>query len=199
MRYHSQQSEDIYLHNKFFNYRDGFFIELGAMDGVEYSNTKFFEDTLGWTGILIEPTYQYQWLVRNRPNCKNYNYAISLTEGEVDFAGYGALGGIVNTLSPSHIKAWGINVANSYKVKSIPIRNLLTDVKKVDFFSVDVEGGEYDVLQTYDWNIPTYIVLIELHEPEKNQLCRDFLISKGFEFDATVGANEVWVNKAFKK
>jgi len=33
----------------------GFFIEAGAYDGVDYSNTLYFEKTLGWTGILVEP------------------------------------------------------------------------------------------------------------------------------------------------
>jgi hypothetical protein len=32
----------------------GTFVELGALDGVLFSNTKFYEDTLGWTGVLIE-------------------------------------------------------------------------------------------------------------------------------------------------
>ena len=36
------------------------------MNGVMYSNTKFFEDSLGWIGILIEPTNQFNSLKVNR-------------------------------------------------------------------------------------------------------------------------------------
>jgi hypothetical protein len=50
--FYSQQGEDIYIYNNFINkiVPDGTFIELGAMDGVIYSNTKFFEDTLKFSG-----------------------------------------------------------------------------------------------------------------------------------------------------
>ncbi len=54
--YFSQSGEDEFLNNNYFlNKKDGIYIELGALDGVLYSNTKFFEDNLNWKGILIEP------------------------------------------------------------------------------------------------------------------------------------------------
>ncbi len=33
----------------------GFFIEAGAHNGHDISNTLYLEKTLGWTGILVEP------------------------------------------------------------------------------------------------------------------------------------------------
>lgn len=53
---------------------------------------------MGFTGILIEPTKNYQKLIINRPNCKNYNYAISNIEGENIFIGDDATAGIVNNI-----------------------------------------------------------------------------------------------------
>jgi hypothetical protein len=38
--------------------RGGFFIEAGAHNGVEASNTLYLEKKLGWTGILVEPNPQ---------------------------------------------------------------------------------------------------------------------------------------------
>ena len=35
--------------------RDGFFIEAGAHDGVEASNTLYLEKKMGWRGLLVEP------------------------------------------------------------------------------------------------------------------------------------------------
>jgi hypothetical protein len=60
--YYSQAGEDEFLNSNYFkNKRDGIYIELGALDGTLYSNTKFFEDQLGWKGILIEPhPYKFQ-------------------------------------------------------------------------------------------------------------------------------------------
>ncbi len=197
--YHSQQGEDSFLHQNFLNYTDGFFIELGAMDGILYSNSLFFERNLNWSGVLIEPTRQFDQLINNRPNCYNFNYAVSEDEGQVEFLGDGALGGIKNLLPEQHIKGWNLNINNSYLVESKPIRKILEgiDIKRVDLFSIDVEGGELEVLKTFDWDIPVYIVLIEIskYDEKKDQECRDFLKSKGFEFDSNVGCNEVWINK----
>ena len=45
--YYSQSGEDEFLNENYFkNKRDGVYIELGALDGVLYSNTKFFEDSI---------------------------------------------------------------------------------------------------------------------------------------------------------
>jgi FkbM family methyltransferase len=202
MSFYSQQDEDRILFEKYLNYEDGFFIELGAMDGVMYSNTLFFENNLRWKGVLIEPTNQYNSLIQNRPNCYNFNYAISENKGFVEFLGDGALGGMTHTMSDKHRIGWNLDQAGpTYSVQSIPISELLStiDIKKVDFFSIDVEGGELEVLHTFDWNIPVYIVLIEINQDlDKNQKCRDFLISKGFEFDMEIGCNEVWINKKNK-
>ena len=39
----------------YINFSNGFFIECGANDGVNQSNTWYFEKYLNWHGILIEP------------------------------------------------------------------------------------------------------------------------------------------------
>ena len=41
---------------KYLNYDNGFFIELGANDGKTQSNTLYFERYRNWNGILIEPS-----------------------------------------------------------------------------------------------------------------------------------------------
>lgn len=206
--FYSQQKEDEILFNKYLNYKNGFFIELGAMDGVRYSNTLFFEKSLNWTGVLIEAMEdQYQRLIRNRPLCHNFNYAVSEVDGFIDFYGGhdDAVGGIVKSMNEAHKKNWGFNNKAPYKIKSKPINKILKDItiKKVDLFSIDVEGAEIDVLNTFDWSIPVYIILIEMidygNEDGKNkcETARQILKEKGFEFDMTLGCNEVWINKKF--
>jgi len=205
--YHSQQQEDYILFQKYLNYRDGTFVELGAMDGNTYSNTLFFENELNWSGVLIEPTDQFEQLKNNRKNCKNYNFAVSIIEGEVEFLGNGALGGMTHTMNSSHRLGW--NLDQTYIpniVKSIPISKILTEakIKKIDLFSIDTEGGEIEVLNSFDWEIPVYIILIELTDDpndevltNKNQQCRELMTKHGFIFDMTIGCNEVWINKTF--
>lgn len=202
--FYSQQEEDKFLFENYLNYKDGFFIELGAMNGVTYNNTLFFENQLGWKGVLIEPSAQYKDLVINRPNCHNFNYAISEIEGEVEFIGDNALGGMIHTMHSKHRQGWNLDQTHStYTVKSIPINKLLENlnIDRVDLFSIDVEGGELEVLNTFDWNIPVYIVLIEVakHDLDKDEACREILRQNGFNFSSDLGCNEIWINKNNKR
>ena len=78
--FYSQQGEDLLIYRNFINIpvKDSIFLELGACDGIIFSNTLFFEKYLGFRGILIEPVKEfYDRLIENRPNniCyNNYSY-----------------------------------------------------------------------------------------------------------------------------
>jgi FkbM family methyltransferase len=169
------------------------------MDGITFSNTKFFEDELNWKGVLIEPTQQFNNLILNRPNCYNFNYAISEKEGEIDFLGHSAIGGILETMNEAHKKQWKLENNVSFKVKSIPLYKIINNlnIKKIDLFSIDVEGGELGILKTMNWNIPVYIVLIELdgHNKDKDSNCREILLNNGFIYNSRIGLDEVWINE----
>jgi FkbM family methyltransferase len=197
--YYSQQNEDKFIYENYLNYKNGFFIELGAMDGITFSNTLFFEKELNWNGMLIEPTIdQFENLKFNRPNCLNFNYAISETDGEIDFLGNHALGGILSKMSDHHRIGWGLDKLPSYKVKSKPFYKILegTNIERVDFFSIDVEGGELDVLKTFNWGIPVYLILIEMDgsNENKDESCRNILLRENFLLESKIGNNEIWIN-----
>ncbi|KAF6201526.1 hypothetical protein GE061_003917 [Apolygus lucorum] len=52
------------------NKKNGFFIEVGALDGETRSNTLYFERFLNWTGLLIEPDpLNFANLLRKKPKC----------------------------------------------------------------------------------------------------------------------------------
>ena len=87
MKYYGQLELDKVLYETFFkDKRDGFFVECGAYDGVDESTCKFFEETMGWKGLNIEPVpYTFERLIKNRPNTINENYAISSKNGVATF------------------------------------------------------------------------------------------------------------------
>ena len=49
----------------FLNFDSGYFVELGANNGVFQSNTLYFEKYRDWHGVLVEP------ILNNYFNCKN--------------------------------------------------------------------------------------------------------------------------------
>lgn len=201
--FYSQQGEDIYIYKNFINkeVNDGIFVELGAMDGICYSNTKFFEDTLKFTGILIEPTIQYNNLIINRPKCDCYNVAINNTSGKVKFLGSHATAGMVYTMSENFRKGWHKDNSNEYYVDSEPINNICkkSNISYIDLMTIDVEGGEQVVLETIDFNIPIYIICIELdnHNIDKDNNCRKILKKNGFILKKRLTINEFWINENY--
>ena len=214
--YYSQSEEDIFLNNTFFkNKRDGVYIELGALDGVLYSNTKFFEDTLNWKGILIEPHVEkFNLLKVNRPNNYLFNNLISCYKEPLKFRYFvdclANVSGVEDTLSQHHFETYFETKTNEF-YKSLSQNTVFinpktlseiiktTHLTHIDFLSLDVEGHEYEVLQSWDFSIPIDLILIETLgvQPDKDELCRQILINNNYKFIQKFKHNEVFVLNAF--
>lgn len=153
---------------KFMNFSYGFFIETGANDGKNQSNTLYFELYKDWTGILIEPIPELAALCRrNRPKCIVENCALVEFEFEepvVEMWHCGLMSLVKGALKSeeaelNHIKK-GISiqseVENTYliKVPAVTLTSVLEkyDVSQVDLFSLDVEGFELNVLKGLDFD-----------------------------------------------
>jgi FkbM family methyltransferase len=203
-KFYSQCGEDKTVYEKYFkDKKDGVFLEMGAMDGVIYSNTKFFEDTLGWTGVLIEPhPYMFQNLATNRPNSKVYNFAISQTRGALNMLinpEHPAVSSISGTASDTFYSGWHKS-STTIKVPTIPLSDVLQHAKldHIDFFSLDVEGSEYDVLCSMLWNVRVGVFLIESfsEDYDRNQGWRNLLVKNGYVFDGNCAHNELWIDSS---
>lgn len=120
---------------EYINYQNGFYIECGANDGVNKSNTWFFEKKLNWKGLLIEPNPKvFVELKKNRSN-KNF-FSNSLIGSFKDESS------IVKMLDTSDsLKNRVINKRitrdNYIRVKSQSLNQILNEIKapkKIDFF-----------------------------------------------------------------
>lgn len=145
----------IYL--DYFGYKtDGFFVDVGAYDGVTASNT-FGLVVAGWEGISYEavPDF-YRRCAENYigyPKVKCINTVVGDRSGYVEFT----VAGMISTYNEHHLKTeyWGPDYAWGKKV-GLPIITLDESLKEnnvkpeFDVFSLDVEGAETDVLQHFD-------------------------------------------------
>jgi FkbM family methyltransferase len=198
--YYSQSKEDIYLNTHYFkDKKNGTYVELGAVDGVLYSNTKFFQDTLNWKGILIEPSpSMFSLLKKNRPNDLVFNEIVSSYTSELEFKvseKYPA----VSTLAMSQLKNWRFGRTKSIYIKPTTLTSIIksTDISYIDLLSLDVEGHEYEVLQSWDFSVPIYLILIEQLEAnkDKNKLCREILEKNGYRYvESIAGDNDIYIN-----
>jgi FkbM family methyltransferase len=134
----------------------GFFIEAGAYDGIFQSNTKILED-FGWDGILIEPSVNsFNQCLTNR-KCYVENCALVSFDYKDEFVS----GNFYNNPRSSILRG-----SSSYSVKAKTLTSILNEkgVTKVDFFSLDVEGYEMEVLKGVDFNkIDINYILIEVN------------------------------------
>jgi FkbM family methyltransferase len=178
MSYNSQWGQDLFLDKEIFKgYRNGIFVDVGAHDGVTINNTLFFEKERGWTGINCEPLPEvFSKLQHNRPNCENLNVAINETDGTAEFMynnGYTEmLSGLVNHYDKRHtdrlnheIKHMGgctqIIHVNTKKLSTVFTEKSITHV---NYLSIDVEGAEYAVIKSIDFDK----VFIDVIEFENN-------------------------------
>jgi len=209
--YYSQCQEDQFLNEHFFkNKRNGIYMELGALDGVLYSNTKFFEDTLQWKGILIEPhPLKFQLLQTNRPRNFLCNSLVSCHKEPLEFRYFAdhhaAVSGVENTLPQSHLDIFFDSNNEFHKTLSqgkmwitpISLSEIVkrSQVNHIDFLSLDVEGHEYEVLQSWDFSVPIDLILIETLgvQPEKDEMCRQLLLSHHYTFITKFQHNEIFI------
>jgi FkbM family methyltransferase len=164
--FHSQDGQDKFLETNIFKgYLNGFYVDVGAHNGISINNTLYFEKNNNWTGINIEPLkIIFDELVNNRPNNINLNCAVCNKDGETDFlcnTGYTEmLSGIKDTFDKRHLnrleyenKQMGSTTevvkVNTKKLETIFDEN---NVSHVNYLSIDVEGGEFEVILSINFD-----------------------------------------------
>lgn len=161
------------------NIQNGFFVEVGANDGILQSNTLLLEKNYGWSGVLVEPSQiAFEKLEKNRPHTKNFHCALGSFEEHNTYI-YGDFDGS----SMSSVDGKRLNKPATSRVLMRSLQSIFDElnVTHVDFFSLDVEGYEFHVLKGIDFERTTFnYFLIEIYEVDYEGIC-SFLFEKGYE------------------
>ncbi len=197
--FYSQYLQDMFVDIVFFNKAEkGYFVDIGAYDGIKFSNSFYFEKNKNWNGIAVEPNKQvFERLKQNR-TCNLINGVISEIDGEVDYMrieGEGEmLSGIVSNFAEKHIdriaesvKDFGgnkfIETVNSNSIKTI-LRQF--KVNSISLLSIDTEGSELQILKSFPFDIIKPRVILVENNFRKNEFS-EFLTSKGYHFCFRLG------------
>ena len=149
---------------------NGIFVECGANNGITQSNTYHLELYYGWTGLLVEAIPERAKICKeNRPDCIVENYALVSSEyihKEIELTYYKQKQGMMSLVEGAkrgveyaeHCRKAGAQWENQ-RVPTTTLSKLLDkhNMDSVDFFSLDVEGYEAEVLKGLDF---------ERHRPE---------------------------------
>ena len=168
---------------------DRTFLEFGATDGINLSNSYMLENSLGWTGVLAEPSPQWhEQLNNNRPNTRIITDCIWKSSGEkLDF--FVSDIGILSTLNDyKHSDSSSMPGNTQARIKNgkiIEVHSVsLNDVMEKTFngftpsyLSIDTEGTEFEILKSFDFGKYRPVVFTVEHNYTNFQSKIDELMS----------------------
>lgn len=137
--------------------RGGFFVEAGACDGIQDSNSWVLEKGFGWTGILCEPAEVWRDALKRNRAChvdfralwSRSGVALSFTEpASPSYA-------TISEYASGDFHAGLREHADEYSVTSVSLNDLLEQYgapRFVDFLSLDTEGSEFEILSAVDFS-----------------------------------------------
>jgi FkbM family methyltransferase len=170
---YSQVGQDRFLFENFFRgKRGGVFVDVGAYDGERFSNTLFFEKTMGWSGLCIEPLPSAFLKLKASRKAICENVCVSDFEGEADFieADVGSdeqmWSGLTMRFDPRHVQrlARFATAQRPRRVKVVKLSGLLSKhgFHRIDYCSIDTEGAELSILAELDTErFPVSVFTIE--------------------------------------
>lgn len=167
----------------------GFFVEFGALDGLNLSNTQFLEASRKWTGILAEPARGCHDALRsNRPNARIDTRCVWSTSGkkmefvETDEVHFSTLAEFVS--GDAHASTREKNTGK-YEVETVSLNQLLREnecPKQYDFLSVDTEGSEFEILAAADFDeFHPHIIAVEHNYQPARQDIYSLLTKRGYQ------------------
>jgi len=183
---------------KWLNYDNGFFVELGANNGVDQSNTLHFERFRHWRGVLVEPTPHNFLSCRKHRSpataifcnaCVSFDYPdkfVEIAYSNLMSAPVGVESDIGDPLAHAESGKQFPRPTDqnfSFGAVAIPLNDLLKKANapgNIDLLSLDVEGGELEVLKGIDHRAYRFkYICVENRDFQK---LADYLASIDYKF-----------------
>lgn len=182
----SQLGQDLFALSMNDFKRGGFFVEVGATNGVQLSNTHLLEKKYGWSGILVEPATRWHSDLRKNRTCNIETDCVwresgaTLTFNEVELGELST----IDSYNPSDNHRKARKSGNRFSVHTISLTDLLSKYnapREIDFLSIDTEGSEYDILSCFDWSKYRFKVITVEHNytPQREKIF-SLLTSNGY-------------------
>lgn len=131
----------------------GVFLDIGANDGVTFSNTRALVD-LGWSGVYVEPgTAALAKFRQNLPDARAYQVAVSDADGTASFhESDEASRHMLSSLVDEQKKKWSYFGFATFEVETVTVETLLkrTGLTRIDFLSIDAEGSDLVIFRQFD-------------------------------------------------
>jgi FkbM family methyltransferase len=203
--YHSINQLDKQL-EKYVDYDNGFYVELGANDGVTQSNSIYFETKRNWSGVLVEPSPHNFLRCREQRSKKNHifcNACVSFDYHnkyvDMTFANLMTISGNLSLdleSTEEHLNAakqflTDKEVIFKFGAVATTLNSLLEEAyapKVIDFLSLDVEGAELEVLKGI--NFDKFLFKFMLIEVRNLTSISNFLGQRGYSLEKQLSEHD---------
>jgi FkbM family methyltransferase len=158
--------------------RGGYFVEFGATNGVELSNTYVLERQFGWNGLLAEPARRWHDALATNRRCAIDQRCIWRASGERIQFNETAAGefSTIEEFSERDLYREHRSSGDRYLVETVSLNDLLAFHNcpfKIDYLSIDTEGSELTILSNFDFTkYDVSIITVEHNycEPDRTRL-----------------------------
>lgn len=209
MEYKSQYGQDKWvIENLFRNMQYGFFVDIGAGNGVMLSNTWAMEKELRWEGICIEPHDELYVELQTNRSCITCNQVVMDYNGEVDFhqlkntSGFSAY---FSSISPP-------SISDNVSIVKKPCSTLFTILEKmrcptlIHYLSIDTEDCEYLILKKFfeEEAVNTgftkrrvIVFSIERHTEEQMKEMNILMTQNNYRKIARIAIDDMYIHNAY--
>ena len=189
---HSESSKSQLLQDYFALYCNqgtvgGFFVEFGACNGVDGSNTLLLERDFNWNGLLAEPAREWHDDLQSNRKCSIDHRCVFSSSGKnIEFVECGVYSSIESFAIENNDWVKDLRNASStrYSVPTVTLDDLLDShhvPSHISYMSVDTEGSEYECLAEFDFNkYKINCLTVEHNFQSSRQKVHQLLIASGF-------------------
>ena len=195
---YSQIGQDLKVLKHFNNKKYGYFIEVGANDGITLSNTYILEKDYNWYGICVEPVPSiYNKLKQNRKSINVPNAVYNTNDKMVKIIDANLLSGIREDIDAHK------HILNNKKEVMVRTKTLTTIMNEnnaptfIDYLSIDTEGSELKILEGIDFDKYTFGYINIEHnyvEPRRTQM-RKKLLENGYKYLGENKFDDIYVKE----
>ncbi len=176
----SENDYDKWLLHKTNFKRQGYFVDIGAGDGIIGSNTFLLEKFYNWQGICVDPNPTFLKSLCGSRDCLISDLAVYKQSGKVlpfkhlqqhrtEFIGWHFRSGLAENVDKTSVQF------DDHRVYSITLNDLLelyAAPKEIDYISIDTEGSEVDILGNFDFDkyIIKFFTIESNNEENRNKV-----------------------------
>lgn len=185
----SENFQDFFVLEKCSYKERGFFVDIGAADGITGSNTFLLEKFYKWNGICVDPNPVFLQSLYNCRNASVNTLAVYSETGKIlpfkflsdedEFYGWNFRSGITQHLTPTaDLNFQEINVLTVTLNDLLKLYNAPTEI---DYISIDTEGSEFEILKTFDfgkYNVKCFT--IEHSSEQQQKEIWNLMLSNGY-------------------